>query len=345
MIVRAGTDSKALLVTFIRNLPQLLMLAVLGAAVGSAFHLILVFLEEKNAPFIARTKYYIDFADGRLEAKDYYNDYTWNDVVGTDLILGRMMDELGAGYDRAKVKSMINADILSDVRYLTITVTGQKESEVSEISQAFCNAICEFGKNMDEFDDIYKIQDNEIEKKRPEYFTQRAAFLGMIIFLGCGVFFIALGFIAGSRFYAKTDVIKFLETNPLGITFKNGSKSRHKLNAIYAERLIDNLKELLNENNKICLLDAADGADARIFLENLKSLDADIDMSAFCIYERRNAENNAAIVAIVPFGKIYREKITDEINDALMHGREISGAILTECDMRWVEMYYTGGRK
>ena len=336
MIIRQGADSKALLVTFIRKLPQLLILAALGAALGSAIYLILALCESKNAPFATVTKYYIDFADGRLEAKDYYNDFTWNDVIGTDLILGRMMDDLGGGYDRDKVKSMINADILSDVRYLTITVTGQDEREVSEISQAFCNVIGEFGKTKDEFDDIYKIQDNGIEKKLPKYFAWRAAFLGMIIFLGCGAFSIAFEFIVGDRFYTKTDIIKFLETNPLGIIFKNGSRS----SGIYAERLIENLKELLDDKKKIYLLDAADGADARIFLENLKLLDADIDLGAFCIYEKRSAEDNAAIVAVVPFGKAYRAKITDEINDAFMHGGKISGAILTECDMKWVEMYY-----
>lgn len=336
MIIRQGVDSKALLVTFIRELPQLLILAALGASLGSALCLILALCESKNAPFAAVTKYYIDFADGRLEAKDYYNDFTWNDVIGTDLILGRMMDELGEGYDRDKVKSMINADILSDVRYLTITVTGQDEREVNEISQTFCNVIGEFGKTKDEFDDIYKIQDNGIEKKQPKYFAWRAAFLGMIIFLGCGVFLVALGFIVGDRFYTKMDIIKFLETNPLGIIFKSASKS----GGIYTERLIENLKELLRENEKIYLIDAADGADARILLENLKSLDADIDLGAFCIYERRGAGDEAAIVAVVPFGKAYRAKITDEINDALMHGGKMIGAILAECDRKWFEMYY-----
>ncbi len=122
MIIRQGIDSKALLVTLIRNLPRLLLLAVAGAVLGSGLHLVLVLYQSGRAMFVAETEYYVDFADGRLEAKDYYNDFTWNDVIATDLILGRMMEELGASYDRAEVKQMITADILSDVRYLTITV-------------------------------------------------------------------------------------------------------------------------------------------------------------------------------------------------------------------------------
>lgn len=336
MITRQGVDSKALLVTLIRRLPQLFMLAALGAALGGALNLIVALCEAKNAPFVAETKYYIDFAAGRLEAKDYYNDYTWNDVIGTDLILGRMMDRLGTGYDRAEVKNMLNADILSDVRYLTITVSDKDRNKADEVSQAFCSVIGEFAKNMDEFDDIYKIEDNGIEKERPKYFAWRAALLGMLVFLGGGVFFSAFGFIAGDCFYTKTDVIKFLGVNPLGFICKGGGKGLRA----YDGKLIENLNELFSGSKKIYLLDAADGADAGIFMERLKALGADIDLSAFGVCDRYCVEDAAAIVAVVPFGRAYREKITDEINNALMHGAEISGAVLTECDRRWVEMYY-----
>lgn len=341
MIIRQGIDSKALLVTFIRKLPQLLLVAVAGAVLGSGLNLLVILYASREAVYVRETEYYIDFADGRLEAKDYYNDYTWNDVIATDLILGRMMEELGAGYDRETVKQMLNADILSDVRYLTITVRGRDEIQVSAVSNAFGNVISVFGGRMDEFDAIYKIEDNGIEKERPSWFVWRTAFLGMVVFVGIGIFMTALAFMVGDRFFTKTDVMKYLGLTVIGLIYKNGNEK----SGVQECRLIASLKELLKNNNKIYLLDAADGRDAGLFVRKLKELGTDIDFAAFLPCKAYETEEDAVILVIVPFGRVYREKITDEINNAVLHGGKISGAVLTECDRRWTDMYYGKGVK
>lgn len=340
MIVRQGIDSKALLVTFIRKLPRLLLVAAAGAIFGSGLYWILVFYASINhVVYAVETEYYIDFSEGRIDAKDYYNDFTWNDVIATDLILGRMMDELGAGYDREVVGQMLHADILSDVRYLTITVTGSEVQAVSDVNAAFGNAIAVFGVSRDEFDSIERIENNGIKKVEQDWLSWRAAILGMLLFLGVGTFLTILEFMVGDRFYTKTDVIKFLGIKPLGLL----CKTENRKNGRQESRLLENLKELLKAHRSICLLDAADGADSEIFMERLRTLDADFDFDALKSCEKYCAGDDAVILAIVPFEKIYREKITDEINNAIMHGGKIAGAVLTECDRHWVRMYYGKG--
>lgn len=339
MIIRQGIDSKALLVTLIRKLPQILLIALTGAILGSGLRCAFVLYQSGKALFAAETEYYIDFADGRLEAKDYYNDFTWNDVIATDLILGRMMDELGEDYERAAVKQMIYADILSDVRYLTITVKGKDADQVSAISAAFEKAITQFGKSKDEFDEIYKIEDNGIRREQPEWLVWRAALLGAVVFAGIAVFFIVLGFTVGDRFYTKTDVMKYLKQPVLGLLYENENEQ----SGLQEQRLIEGLKKLLENHKKIYLLDAADGQDAALFLERIAQLDADVDCDALLPCERYHTEEDAVLLVIVPFGRVYREKITDEINNAVMHGGTIAGAVLTECDKSWVGMYYGKG--
>lgn len=340
MVVRQGIDSKALLVTLIRKLPQLLLLAVVGAVLSSALNLALaLYASVKNPMFSVETEYYIDFADGRIEAKDYYNDFTWNDVIATDLILGYMMEELGTGYNREAVGQMLHADIWSDVRYLTIVVTGKDAQTVSAVSAAFGKAITVFGESKDEFDAIYQIEDNGVKEVEQNWFAWRVTMLGTLLFLGVGIFLTTLAFMIGDRFYTKTDVIKYLDLKPLGLISKTGNRKTGR----QERRLLENLKELLEEKQKIYLLDAADGADAVIFVERLKALGVDIDLGAFLPCEKYCVGDDATILVIVPFEKIYREKITDEINNAIMHNGTISGAVLTECDRHWVMMYY--GRK
>lgn len=341
MIIRQGIDSKALFVTLIRGLPQFLLLAAAGAVFGSSLHLFITLYQSGKALFQAETEYYIDFADGRLEAKDYYNDYTWNDVIATDLILGRMMAELGADYDRAEVKQMLDADILSDVRYLTITVKGRDADKVSDVSAAFEHAITEFAAGKDEFDAIDKIEDNGILREQPVWFAWRTALLGTVVFLGIGVFWTLLAFMVGDRFYTKTDVMKYLELTAIGLLYKSGNEQA----GIQERRLTEGLKGLLEQYQKIYLLDAADGRDAELFKKKLAQLDTDIDSSALLPCEQYSTGEDAVLLVIIPFGEVYREKITDEINNAVMHGGTIAGAVLTECDKSWVGMYYGKGVK
>jgi capsular polysaccharide biosynthesis protein len=188
--MKQGIDSKALVTTLIMKLPILLVIAVIGAIVGSGLNLILALYEKSNAKYVSETKYYIEFSPGVLDAADYYNDYTWNDVIGTDLILGRIMEIVGNGYDRSEVKGMIEADIVSDVRYLKITIKGDNTDAVATVQSAFEKALAEFGDTMNEFTSIYKIDDSGISKEQVSYFTFRAAFLGAFIFLVTSLFVI-----------------------------------------------------------------------------------------------------------------------------------------------------------
>lgn len=341
MILRQGIDSKALLVTVIRTLPRLILIGVAGALLGSGLHCLITFWQMHNAMLVSETEYYVDFAEGRLEARDYYNAFTWNDAIATDEILGRMMETLGSGYDRDAVKQMLYAEILSDVRYLTMTIKGTDEGTVSAVSAAFELAIAQFAKSKDEFDAIYKIEDNGVIREQPDWFVWRAAFLGAVIFVGIGMFLTVLAFVVGDRFYTKTDVMKFLKLRAVGMLYKSGNEQ----SGLQERRLIQDLKALLEQYQRLYLLDGTDGQDAGQFLETLDALGADLDCGVFVPCEQYHTEEEAAILVIVPFGKVYREKITDEINNAVLHGGAIAGAVLTQCDKAWVGMYYGKGVK
>lgn len=341
MIIRQGIDSKALLVTFIRTLPRLILIAVAGAAFGSGLHCLITFYQAGRALLVSETEYYIDFADGRVEAKDYYNAFTWNDVIATDEILGRMMEILGSRYDRDAVKEMMNAEILSDVRYLTLTIKGTDRDAISEVNAAFEIAIAKFARSKDEFDTIYKIEDNGIWREQPVWFGWRAALLGAVVFAGVAVFLTALAFVTGDRFYTKTDIMKYLGEPAVGLLYAG----KNEISGLQERRLIENLKALLAQYRNLYLLDGADGQDAGRFLERLSGLGADLDCALMVPCEQYRTGENTAILVVVPFGKVYREKITDEINNAVMHGGTIAGAVLTECDKIWVDLYYGKGVK
>ena len=134
--MQQGVDSRAMLTVFLTKLPKLFLVAVAGAVLGSGLYLLIALNASRNACYVSETEYYIEFDEERYKARDYYNAFTWNDAVKGDEILGRAMEFLGAGYDRDQVGTMITAAILSDVRYLTITVRGEDAAEVDAVRDA-----------------------------------------------------------------------------------------------------------------------------------------------------------------------------------------------------------------
>jgi capsular polysaccharide biosynthesis protein len=288
-----GVDSKALVATLITKIPILLIIAVTGAIVGSGLNLIIASYERSNAKYVSETKYYIEFAPGVLDAADYYNDYTWNDVIGTDLILGRVMDIVGEDYDREHIKSMIEADIVSDVRYLKITISADTPESVKSVENAFEQSISEFGDTMNEFSSIYKIMETDITREEIPNFTLRAALLGVCVFGIAALLVIIFRFCLGSSFYTRRDVTRALGISVYGISYKNGK--------------YEGAKPMPTEKYN--------------------------DMF-YCDSEDKNK-----LIAIIPFGKPYREKLADVIYDMRLQGSEVTGAVIVGASDIWYKLY------
>lgn len=345
--MQQGIDSKAVLATYLTRLPVLFLLAVAGAVLGSGLHLLIALAEAREAAYISETEYYISFAEGRYEARDYYNDFTWNDVITTKPIMDRTMELLGNGYDENQVKSMITADILSDVRFLTITVRGQEPETVAAVKNAVGTALEEYGNFEDAFSAIDKIEDLEIIQERIQYFAWRAAFLGAAVFVGIGIFVTALRVSIGSEFYTKCDVMKSLGVPVCGLTFASGS--RKKSYDIFMQRqqkmLEQSLKMLSDKYDRLMLMDASDGMEAEAFLRDVNEcgLKPSVRLGTFDTDCAGEDIAGTAIIAVIPFGVPYREKITDEINYARLQGGELVAAVLIKVDRNWSKIYY--GRK
>lgn len=336
-----GVDSRALFAIVVRKLPVLVGLAIAGAVVGSSFYLLIFFIKSRNVTYVSETEYYIEFAEGRYEAKDYYNAFTWNDVIATDLILGRAVELLGKGYERSEVRTMITADILSDVRYLTITIKGDDAQKVGDVQEALEVALEAFGDEKKEFDRIYKIEDLGICEEEVPFFTWRAAFLGAMVVFGVGLFWIVLQFGIGSAFYTKRDVSGVLGLPVYGMVFAGKKDGKLGEFAIRQEKQLSDAMCALKERYKsLYLLDASGGQKAKAFQQSLEKI-KDADLPEFVLYEGlKQHDNEAFLVVVIPFGVHYREKITDIIDNVQLHGGRVLGAVLIDVDKIWARIYY-----
>lgn len=347
-----GIDSKALLVCFLRKLPYLLLMGVAGAVLGSGLYLLITVLTSGGTIYQAETEYYIEFAEGRIDAKDYYNDFTWNTVMATDWILGNTMEILGSGYDRNEIGNMITADILSDVRYLTITVRGADAELVDIVSEATklsLESLVNRVEKIDEIDSIVQIKSNGVEQIKEPLFTWRAAFLGAVFGILTGAFGMVSVFTIGGRYYTKEGLSRSLGIPVYGLLYgMSGNKS--EADGMQEKVLGLALQHCMEKTcgKKLVLMDVGESGSAQRCKELLTSVckeelaDVEISVQNSDIVSKDNyneiRQTNGVILAI-PFGKSCREAAKDKILQLENQDCKVLGAILVEVDRKWMRLY------
>lgn len=334
-----GIDSKALLVCFLRKLPYLLLTGVAGAVLGSGLYLLIAAATFSGDSYQYETEYYINFAEGRLEAKDYYNDFTWNDVMATDLILGNTMEILGTSFDRAAVREMITADILSDVRYLTITVTGGDKQAVEAIGDATRISLESFGERMEEFDSIEQIENNGVQKQEKTLFPWRAAALGALVGFLTGSFLLVSDFCIGSRFYTKRALSRSIGLPVLGLLYAEGNQ-RDGVQEKALQSALQYRMETL-EKKQLLFIDCGRKSNAaEAWRQVITSMYTEEELGGAILSGNASAmgkEEN--VILTVPFAQACREQTIEIIGRLENQGCHVLGAVLTEVDRGWTKMY------
>lgn len=158
----AGMDMKKLALCFLKKIWLVFLAAAVGAVVGGVIYGASHVVPESEREYRAVSKIYLDFAaDETGEVYQAYNGYTWNDLIATDPILDLTMLNLSENYTREEVTAAAKAEILSDLRLLTITVTTHDPDRCDAIIYAIGQSLTELGDTAKEFKQIDVIQTTE----------------------------------------------------------------------------------------------------------------------------------------------------------------------------------------
>lgn len=324
-----GVDSKALLVCLIKKLPVLLLLALTGAIIGGGLNLVLALYKNATPVYYNQKQYYIEFEPESIRAKDYYNAYTWNEVITYDEILGEAMLLLGDGYDRDNVKKMLRADILSDVRYLTVTISDKDKDKIQEVSSAIEEALVSFGDYKREFIRIYRVDDEGIKADKKSLFSWRMMLVGAVIIGFTGIVNILGSFLIGDCIYTKKAIEKYFEINVLGVIYDQKQKNNKN---------IDSLKE----NISIVTEDKKEDAVIFDFMENnLENAKEALDSLEFDVIQNMSdMGNKTKVILLIPFGVTCRQRTDDVLSELKLRNKEVIGAVIINTDYSWQKMYY-----
>ena len=250
-------DLKRLVLYFQKRIWLIIMLVVLGATAGGIIYQ-MVHSMKMPVEYQAVSKLYISFGhDESGEVYQYYNGYTWNDLLDTDPIMELVMVHL-PGYEKEQVRESTTAEILSDIRLLTITVRGEDEKFVREIDRAVEDGLKEFARESEELEQIKVIRAGVPERVYWDDRTTSACVTGAVILGLISIFVIGINYALDEAMYVQEDIEKKYGVKALGIL----TRSQKGLEP-YARELKANIRYAVGEKKAFAIVDMGDHADLR----------------------------------------------------------------------------------
>ena len=250
-------DLKRLVLFFQKKLWLVIMLVILGATAGGILYQMLHSMK-MPVEYRAVSKLYISFGhDESGEVYQYYNGYTWNDLLDTDPIMDLVMMYL-PGYEKEQVMEATTAEILSDIRLLTITVRGEEEKFVREISRATENGLKEFGRESEELEQIKVIRSGVPQRVYWDDRTSAACITGAVILGVISLLVIGFNYALDEAVYVQEDIEKRYGVKALGIL----TRSQKGLEP-YARELKANIRYAVGEKKAFAVVDMDNHADLR----------------------------------------------------------------------------------
>ena len=150
------------------------------------------------------------------------------------------------------------AEILSDIRLLTITVRGEEEKFVREISRATENGLKEFGRESEELEQIKVIRSGVPQRVYWDDRTSAACITGAVILGVISLLVIGFNYALDEAVYVQEDIEKRYGVKALGIL----TRSQKGLEP-YARELKANIRYAVGEKKAFAVVDMDNHADLR----------------------------------------------------------------------------------
>ena len=336
------------------------LLTIIGAILGWAIYLAVTALTV-SVPYKQVSKLYIDFAWNDHETTyDYYNGATWTDLLTahpeilTPIAHRLQMPEEEAA---ALVQRDVKAEILSDIRLLTVTVRDGNRDTAERLTEAVDYGVETFGETAKEFEKISFLSKTvptlEVVDDRTENAVLLGAFLGLL--LGLGIMLLKSAMEEG--FYVPEELERATGIPALGMTAKEGSKlpdlfaaeRREAIRTACWKHLYANEEGKITEAGDIALV-SLDGAEhAEKVLSALEAA-GDVNPSEDAELWPRFYPASAAdpddlrsfdgIFLVVPYGKQLRSRTEHQISVLRQQELPVDGVLLSDADGRFIKKYY-----
>ncbi len=372
---KEGLDLKRFGLYLQKRIWIIIVLTILGFGVGALTYQL---VRSINMPveYQAVSKLYISFnVDENGDVYQYYNGYTWDELLDADPVMECIMTYL-PGYNSASVRESTKAEILSDVRLLTVTVKGNTEKFVREVQMAVQDGLTLYATTTDELRAIYTIRSISPERVYWEDRTTVSGISGAIIFGVLSLMAYLFGYVLNETICVQSDLEKRFPIRALGIMTRNQKGLQP-----YNQELKANLLYLLTDKKTLVFIDIDDHAELRgADLEKILnwkeggSLGGDGIVSGELVWHVRSEEDEddwfadekdkewkiyplngsqltdrecelirrtGGVILLIPFGVNNASRKTERILSLLKNQDcNILGAIISEADEEYLNRYF-----
>lgn len=226
--MQEGLDVKRILLLLRKKIWMPAAAAAAGALLFGGVYLLIHVFSASEREFESVSKLYLNF---NCDPQDFneltYNGYTWNDLMATDPILDVTMEALPEGTERDMVIAATKAEILSDIRLLTITITTNEAERTAQIMEATQKSLVHLGETDRLFDSIEVYSTVEPRQIVWDNRTVNAAVTGAVVGLAVSLLLLAFYYVMDDSVYVARDVEKRYGIPVLGM-FASGRDGQEK---------------------------------------------------------------------------------------------------------------------
>ena len=306
--MKQGMDLKRLVLVLGRKLWLILAEVVLGAVLGGITYKVVTNITNGEPEYRASADYYISFFES---GPDYYNAYTWDNILRDDPIVDYALTLLPAEITKDMVKAAVSGEMLGDYRILTVHVNAPTKELADIIAKAYQDSLWNFGQKMDLLDKVELWSQEEAVLFEKNTKTANAAFLGALIAGILVIFGLWFYYILEDAVYVEKDGELRFGLPVYGLLTKGNDELQKQMFG-------DNLRFVFEEK--------------QVETWNGEMVPSEED------YERlRNAEN---LLIQIPWGRNNCRQVERVLRQLELQKVQVKGIMITDADDRFVKAYY-----
>lgn len=312
--------------------------AVAGAVLAAGIYYAKGIVKQPER-YEAKFTIYLTFEEEGAEVNiQYYNSYTWKELVKDDPIMDYVMAHLPEDYSRDEVNRAVEMSTPSDVRVLLGTVTTSDPVRSETIAQAMAGGILHFRDKVDVFTDMELWRMDPARRVLIDAETVRVAVVGGVLGALVALVVLWIYYLTADRIDTTEEFTDRFQIPVIGIYDGNGQP-------FVPNEEEANRKQLLMEGvTAVIDLDAE--------AENI-SVYADPDSAYHCSVYRYDALESrsydevrraTAVILAVRASRPNGNAVRHAISQLEIQGIHLTAAILCRGDRRFLKKYY-GKRK
>ena len=182
-------------------------IVLLAVVIGALLFLGLYSLYRSGKEPIYRSDilYEIQFDRNQVDnIHDYYNDYTWNDILDSDAIAGVAADLLGV--DKADIAASTTIPTMSDIRFIHVYVDTDSANRSRLYADAMAIALSSYAMTTDGFASISIVDDEQVFMVEAGSYFVRCTLSGAVVGLIIGLLVLCYTNAMDDRIYFAGDI-------------------------------------------------------------------------------------------------------------------------------------------